>query len=49
MSEEVSLGRWQHTCKKCGYTWISKIQNPGSCANTKCRRLDWRKPRQGKK
>lgn len=31
----------ENECKKCNYTWESKIENPKSCP--RCKRYDWNK------
>jgi predicted Zn-ribbon and HTH transcriptional regulator len=31
----------QCTCKKCGYTWNSRTDNPKACPA--CKRYDWNK------
>ena len=31
----------KHSCKKCGYKWESKLENPLSCP--RCKRYDWNK------
>jgi len=34
-----------HSCNRCEYEWLSKIENPKTCANPKCRTPYWNKPR----
>lgn len=45
MSQQISKGIWLHECNRCKHKWTSKIENPGSCANIKCRSPYWNKPR----
>jgi hypothetical protein len=35
-----------HTCNRCGNQWVSKLEEPKSCANRKCRSIYWNKVRQ---
>ena len=34
-----------HTCNRCGNQWVSKLEEPKSCANRKCRSIYWNKTR----
>jgi predicted Zn-ribbon and HTH transcriptional regulator len=29
-----------HTCKLCGYSWVSRVKAPKCCPQ--CKRYDWR-------
>jgi len=40
-SKKISI--WQHTCQKCGYSWITKISNPNTCPDKLCRSPNWNK------
>jgi len=34
-----------HNCNRCEYEWLSKLENPQTCANPKCRTPYWNKSR----
>ena len=29
-------------CRKCGYQWRSRVDNPKACPNTRCQTRDWK-------
>ena len=37
--------KYDHSCNRCGYDWLSKTKSPGTCANQKCRSPYWNKIR----
>jgi predicted Zn-ribbon and HTH transcriptional regulator len=36
--------RLECTCEKCGYHWISRLDNPAQCP--KCKTAYWNRPRE---
>jgi len=40
---------WEHTCQKCGHTWISKIRTPQTCPSIDCRSPNWNRDYSGMK
>jgi len=34
-----------HTCNRCGNQWVSKLEEPKSCADRHCRSIYWNKTR----
>jgi hypothetical protein len=33
------------TCKRCGYSWVPRVENPTVCANKKCKSPYWNRKR----
>jgi len=45
VSKELFTNTWLHECNRCKHKWISHKENPGTCANVKCRSPYWNKKR----
>jgi len=45
MSKEIADGIFLHECNRCNNQWTSRLKNPKTCANTKCRSPYWNKKR----
>ena len=43
MSSQIGKDLWLHICNRCEHEWTSKIENPGTCGNQKCRSPYWKK------
>ena len=47
---ETAPRRNLHTCLRCGYQWLSKLEGkPVQCPNRKCQSPYWDRPRRKEK
>jgi len=40
---------WEHTCQKCGHSWISRNKIVGTCPAMDCRSPNWNRDYSGMK